>query len=217
MAKVQGRAGRHLQRKLGLALAVFLGTVLGVWLLFRLAFPWLALPMLFFSLAFLLKMAAEDREFQRALHAQVKGYAGEQAVGRVLEALPEPFRVFHDVDLDGENADHVVVGPGGVFSVEVKHYAGRVVATPSGLFVNGRRNDKIVRQAWRQAHKLKALLGVEVQPILVFVGTRVEGDRAGKLPVLTAEGLPAFLRGWPRRLEYSTARHIFEMLKARTR
>ncbi len=206
-----------MQRKLGMAFGVLLGTVLGVWLVFRLTFPWLALPMLLFALGYFAKMAAEDREFQKALHAHLKGYSGERAVGRVLEALPEPFRVFHDVDLDGENADHVVVGPKGVFSVEVKHYAGRVVARPNGLFVNGRRNDRIVRQAWRQAHKLKAMLGVEVQPVLVFVGARVEGDRAGKLPVRTVEALPAFLQEGPRRLEYSAARRIFEVLKARTR
>ncbi len=200
-----------------MAFGVLLGTVLGVWLVFRLTFPWLALPMLLFALGYFVKMAAEDREFQRAVHAKIKGYSGERAVGRVLEALPEHFRVFHDVDLDGENADHVVVGPSGVFSVEVKHYAARVVAKPNGLFVNGRRNNRIVRQAWRQAHKLQEMLGIEVQPILVFVGARVEGDRAGKLPVLTVEALPGFLQDGPRRLEYSVARRIFEVLKARTR
>ena len=109
-------------------------------------------------------------------------------MGALLEALPEGWRVFHDVELEGENADHVVVGPPGVFSVEVKHYAGRVVARPDGLFVNGRRQDRIVRQAWRQAHMLEAWLGVEVQPVLVFVGSEVEGARAGPLPVLTPEG-----------------------------
>ncbi len=217
MARVQGRAGGTLFRKIAIAFAILLGVVVAAGVLGRLLSPYLAWPLAAFAALYLFKLALEDEVFQRALRAKSKGLLGERRVGALLETLPEGWRVFHDVELEGENADHVVVGPPGVFSVEVKNYAGRVVARSNGLFVNGRRQDRIVRQAWRQAHKLRALLGVEVQPVLVFVGAEVKGTRAGRLPVLTAEGLLAFFKESPRRLDYAKARAIFKTLSARVR
>jgi hypothetical protein len=81
--------------------------------------------------------------------------------------LPAPWRVFHDVDLGGENADHVVVGAVGVFNVEVKNFSGKISAKSGGLYAHGRRYDKVVRQAHRQAHALRERLGVDVTPLLV--------------------------------------------------
>ncbi len=217
MARVKGRAGGTLLRKIAVALAILLGAAASAGIVGRLLSPYLAWPLTVFASAFLLKLALEDKAFRQAFRAKAKGLLGERRVGTLLEGLPEGWRVFHDVDLGGENADHVVVGPPGVFSIEVKNYAGQVVARPDGLFVNGRRQDRIVRQAWRQARKLEAVLGVEVQPVLVFAGGAVEGTRAGRLPVLTPEGLLEFLRESPRRLNYAEARRIFQALSTRLR
>jgi len=145
--------------------------------------PFPAWPLAIFTAALFLGFSLTNEEFKRAIHAKSKGLAGERRVGAVLAGLPEGWRAFHDVGLGGENADHVVEGPSGVFNLEVKYPSGRVVAQPNGPFVNGRRLDRIVRQAWRRAKKLEDPLGVEVQPVLVFVGNRVEGNRAGRLPV----------------------------------
>jgi len=105
----------------------------------------------------------------------------------------------------------------GVFNVGVKNYSGHIQARPDGLYVNGRRNDQVVRQAWRRAHKLRAWLGVEVEPVLVFVGGKLEEEAVGRLAVLRPRDLPTFLARKPRRLSYGEARRIFELLERKTR
>ncbi|MGQ9510891.1 MAG: nuclease-related domain-containing protein [Thermaceae bacterium] len=216
MARTHGRAGGTLARKLGKQALILLIWGGLVFLLGTVAFP--ASPFLSAFLALLgVIWVLSGREVKRGLAAKVKGYIGEAKVGRILEELPEGFRVFHDVDLGGENADHVVVGPGGVFAVEVKNYSGHIQARPDGLYVNGKRNDRVIRQAWRQAHKLGEWLGVEVEPVLVFVGGNLEGERVGRLPVLRPEGLKVFLARAPRKLSYQEARRIFGLLKGKVR
>lgn len=49
------------------------------------------------------------------------GREGERVVGQMLEQLRENgYRVFHDIPGDGWNIDHVIVGPGGIFTIETK-------------------------------------------------------------------------------------------------
>lgn len=52
------------------------------------------------------------------------GLACEMAVGQELDQVvrPEshPYRVFHDLQFEGFNVDHLVVGPNGVFVIETK-------------------------------------------------------------------------------------------------
>ena len=216
MARKVGSAGKTLARRLGRIALVLLGFGFAVWLLVPLFAPWmgaLALPLAFLAVMRLL----QDKEVEREVVAKARGYLGEARVGRVLEALPSPWRVFHDVALGGENADHVVVGPAGVFNVEVKNYTGLIRATPQGLWVRGERRDDLVRQAWRQAHKLRELLGVEVEPLLVFVGGRLEGRRVGRLPVLPPEEVGAYLRGLPARLSFTEAQRVSKLLEGRVR
>ncbi|MGC8875714.1 nuclease-related domain-containing protein [Thermus sp.] len=215
MAREIGKAGKTLSRKLWRLAAVVAGVGFGVWLLVKLFVPWmgaLALPLaLLAAVRFL-----QDKDVEREVVAKARGYLGESRVGRVLARLPLGWRVFHDVDLGGENADHVVVGPPGVFNVEVKNYSGPIEVRPEGLWVRGSRRDDLVRQAWRQAHKLKELLGVEVQPVLVFVGKRVKGE-VGRLPVLGEEDLLPYLRAQPHRLAFEEARKLMAVLERRVR
>ncbi len=49
------------------------------------------------------------------------GIRGEMSVGQQLEGLrASGYKVYHDIQEDGYNIDHVVVGPGGVFVIETK-------------------------------------------------------------------------------------------------
>jgi len=48
--------------------------------------------------------------------------AGELATAQLLEpVIAGGGRVFHDMQADGFNIDHVAVAPGGIFAVETKH------------------------------------------------------------------------------------------------
>lgn len=214
MARVHGRAGRTLRRRLLLQSGVVAIFAVSTWWLLRLTpLPsWLALVIA----GGLVLDLFRDRTVQDGFRRVGRGYRGERTVGRVLEQLPTGWRVFHDVDLGGENADHVVIGPGGAFAVEAKNYSAPVTATPKGLFVGSRRNDRIVKQAWRASHKLRELLGVEVSPVLVFTGS-IDGDRAGRLPVLSPDQLPQFLRSRPVSLSLEEARRAWSLLEARVR
>lgn len=105
----------------------------------------------------------------------------------------------------------------GVFSIEVKNYAGRIIATPNSLFTHGQRNDKIVQQTWRQAHKLRELLSVEVEPLLMFVGGDLKGRHVGNLRLMAVGELVPYLTSLTeRKLECAKARQLFELLDART-
>ncbi len=53
------------------------------------------------------------------------GWVGEMIVGLQLRRLPYMFHVFYDVRLheDAGNTDYVVVGPTGIFTIEVKNHS----------------------------------------------------------------------------------------------
>ena len=63
------------------------------------------------------------------------GARGERATARLLRRLARcGFTIFHDVAIPGTpaNADHVVIGQGGVVLVDSKRYTGRVWQGPDG-------------------------------------------------------------------------------------
>jgi hypothetical protein len=86
---------------------------------------------------------------------------GERQMGKALATLSEGWRVWHDLDLGGENIDHLVASAKGVFVIEVKNYRGTVLALPTALYTHGNKkpNTEITAQVWRQVHKLKEHLG----------------------------------------------------------
>jgi glutaredoxin-related protein len=154
-------------------------------------------------------LVSSDKSYNMAL----AGIAGERKASRVLKQLPDGWRVWHDLKLDGENIDHLVASSKGLFIIEVKNYAGSVLATPQGLYThrNKEPNDKVTAQVWRQVYRLKALLkGHPIQPILVFID-EVKGDKARGIPCLHINDLMAYLRLRDNVLSYEQAKHLFEM------
>lgn len=201
MAIQHGVAGKTLKNKLFKAMVVPVGLAVGIALIFTLVLPGVA-PLAWLLVVVTVFKALFVQGTSRAVRATRKGYEGEAQMGKALEKLPNGWRVFHDLDLEGENVDHLVVGPGGIFNLEVKNYSGKVIATPKGLWNKGKRQDKIVKQAWRQSHKLRELLGVEVVPILVFVGDELEGHQVGRLLVMQPKQAVDYLQVLPKAWEY---------------
>jgi hypothetical protein len=106
---------------------------------------------------FLISAPVVDRESGR----WSRGAEGEEVVGRILEGLsPAGWHVLHDVSFGRGNIDHVVVGPGGVFSVETKSHPGRRSVD--------RLDPKMLAQAYAEKKTLETVIEIEVQPLLVF-------------------------------------------------
>jgi hypothetical protein len=100
--------------------------------------------------------------------ASRKGTIGERGVGWWLGRLPEGWFVFHDVPVGhrGANIDHVVIGPGGVFTVNTRYLFGEIVVYQRSITHEGSRTDylsKASAEARRAASLLSAAIGRTVQ------------------------------------------------------
>ncbi len=88
------------------------------------------LPLLFVAFRILTNPNQKNRKVRKKVKSSsdswVKGLEGENIVWNYLNTLPEGYYVFHDVTLPEKkgNIDDVVVGPNGLFLIEVKNYSG---------------------------------------------------------------------------------------------
>jgi len=81
------------------------------------------------ALLLLLMAAGLAITWKRAVLILVRheeGARGEEQVARVLDALPEDWRVYHGVKVGDRRVDHVVMSPSQVFSIETVHWQGSV-------------------------------------------------------------------------------------------
>ena len=120
------------------------------------------------------------------------GRDGERAVGQFLErARKLGYHVFHDIQSNSANIDHLLVGPGGVYTVETKTYSkpakGRAVINydvgNEKLSTGGIDISRCLNQAKAQAGEIRALFDeylsepVYIQPVVVFPGWYIESTR----------------------------------------
>lgn len=111
------------------------------------------------------------------------GAKGEEIVGHRLDRMGPAWQVLHSVRVGNKGADidHVVIGPGGVFTINTKyHPGGRAWVGQSAIMINGQsvpylRNSRF--EAARAADLLSAASGfpVEVRPAIVIITTRFDG------------------------------------------
>lgn len=74
--------------------------------------------------------------------AWYRGAQGEIEVGRILSRLPPEWRVFHALPIGeaGADIDHLVIGPGGIFTFNTKHHRGKKIWIAERVFlVNGQK------------------------------------------------------------------------------
>jgi Nuclease-related domain len=132
-----------------------------------------------------------------------RGANGERVTSFWLGRLPEGWYVFHDIPIGarGANIDHLVIGPGGVYTVNTKNLTGTIRVNPRTIQVNGVRTDylpKATAEARRAAELLSAAVGrpVEVRGVLAILVDEwdivkepadvfVRGPRGAKNLVLT--------------------------------
>lgn len=151
------------------------------------------------------------------VHAIKQGIEGEKVVGQFLERLrAEGYQVFHDVVGEGFNVDHVLIGPGGIYTIETKTWSKPARGEPRIRFdgeqitVVGREPERNpVIQARAQASWLKGLLAestgcaYDVFPVVVFPGWYIEQGEGTlrNIWVLEPKALAKFLANAPQRLD----------------
>ncbi len=111
------------------------------------------------------------------------GADGEEAIGARLDKLEgDGWQVLHAVPVGkrGSDIDHVLIGPGGVYTINTKnHPGGRVWVHQHAVKVNGQTTDYLRNsrfEAARAERFLTAAVGfpVIVRPVLIFLtGTLV--------------------------------------------
>ncbi len=145
------------------------------------------IPILLFSLILFPLAGITFRE----LDAFTKGAEGEQKVRRILKGLPEGYYTLSDFTNGKKgNIDLVVVGPTGIWTLEVKNYRGGEITFVNGLLCkNGIPFEKdFLKQAYAESKHLSDFihqsLGLmfPVNPVLVFAN-KFTKIRFGKRPV----------------------------------
>jgi hypothetical protein len=126
--------------------------------------------------------------FKRDFSSWSQGAEGEEAVGDILDGLaPAGWHVIHDVAFGRGNIDHILVGPGGIFTIETKSRGGRIWLE--------RLDPKMLGQAYAEKKTLEKITGIEVQALLVFsrayIVEKVPARRRG-VTILPARSLAWF-------------------------
>jgi len=150
---------------------------------------WAPQPLLVGALAAALSAVAGAKIVmaRKELRDRRLGVDGEVVVAAMLERLrAHGYEVFNDIEGDGFNIDHVVVGPGGVFVIETKTISKRdgenkVEFDGHQVRINGALPDRDpVAQVRRNAEDIRRIIrdraGMDVTPrtIVVFPGWYVE-------------------------------------------
>jgi len=108
-------------------------------------------------------------------------------VGEILEGLvADGWQVIHDVSFGRGNIDHIVVGPGGLFTVETKSRRGRLLLD--------HLDPKMLGQAYAEMKTLEKITGMEVQSLLVFSHAYIIDKVPAKRRGVTI--LPARMLAW---------------------
>lgn len=153
-------------------------------------------------------MLLAGRWIEPAADRWSRGAQGERTVGAILEGLGPGWHVLHDVCLGKGNIDHVLVGPGGTFTIETKANRGRIDIDAVDA--------AMTRQAYAERKALERVTGLEVEALLVFSEAWIAGSvpaRRRGVVVLPARMLSDFLTRRPPALDGTEVTVIAERLR----
>lgn len=121
---------------------------------------------------------SQYKEHDRGSASFLNGLRGEDGVVALLkDALSDEYSIYRDVIIDPKfgNIDYVVVGPVGLFTIEVKSHKGEIGFDGQYLTKNGSQFEKdFLGQAMGQAISLHEFLldelnaDIFVKPVIVF-------------------------------------------------
>ena len=153
------------------------------------------------------------------------GADGEQRVARRLTRLDDRWRVLHAIPVgeNGADIDHLVVGPGGVFTLNTKnHPSGKVWVAGDGVRVNGQRVP-YVRNARHEANRAARLLaphtgGLVVRAVVVVVGADevTVREQPSDVHVVTGRRLVKWLNAEPVVIDHARVERVFHVARQRS-
>jgi hypothetical protein len=160
---------------------------------------------------------------ERAEHAALKE---EQKIRAELADLPAGWFVLQSLDIecldhhdpDDLHVDHVVIGPGGVFTIYVEHQLGaKVWVSEHAVTINGRESNRLRRarfEARRSSRVLTDACGfnVTVQSVLILIGaaTMQTVSHPAEVHVRTQHDIRDWLCRQPARLDSDMVRSIYD-------
>lgn len=114
--------------------------------------------MLIVALLVLKSITQLSKRAARGTRTYRLGWFGEMLVGFRLKRLPDSFHVFYDVRLheDAGNTDYVIVGPTGIYTIEVKNHTNHQERSRW----HGKEKHQSKEEA-RQLHKDLASIGID--------------------------------------------------------
>jgi hypothetical protein len=154
-----------------------------------------------------------------------RGAEAEEYVALKLSALDSSWRILHSVAVGrrGTDIDHIVIGPGGVFTISSRSHPGKKVWVSGDiLMVNGFRQQYIRDSRYKAARATKLLSGsvgfdVPVTGIVVLVGTAKETfkeqPRDGTVHVSTPRAARRWIQRQPISLSAEAVDRIYAMAR----
>lgn len=119
------------------------------------------LPLVLFELGVIGATASASRLYSDQAGRWLRGAEGERAVGAICTELEgDGWYAIHDVSLGRGNVDHILVGPGGIFTIETKSHRGHIPIDHI--------DPRMLKQAYAEKKLLERITGLDVQPLLVF-------------------------------------------------
>ena len=199
MAKFIGTAGdfmkdKALNRRLNALIGFFVSLLIAMLILgVAIGYMWASrnvwgfLMLIFAVVVFIPAIKILDRLSDKQIRdsrKEEKGADGERDFVKYLKDLPDTYTVVCDLPFADSygNIDHLVIGPTGIFSIDVKDWTGTVASDGKGeLLWNGRPTSKpemkrSVRRTMEFKSRVKALTNLDpyIQCVCAFLHTHVD-------------------------------------------
>lgn len=136
-----------------------------------------------------------------------QGARGEIAVGALLATLPPPWTVFHALPVGTvtSDIDHLVIGPGGVFTITSKPHRGKKIWVSHRIMMVGGERLPYIRNAEFEAERVTRLLRERmalrgaVRPVVAVVDPKriVIQERPAQVKVIASAELVRWLVSLP--------------------
>ena len=151
-----------------------------------------------------------------------RGAEAEEAVGAILDNLPEGNFVIHDFDSGKGNIDHILICSKGIFTLETKSHAGKISFDGEKLLRNGRPLEKdFLKQAWAQCYLVREILakwGITTplpEPVILFTNAFIEvRGKAKGIDIIGIKYFSKFLERLPDKIPTPAAGTIYNRINA---